>query len=114
VYRAFLLGINGEYNYQPCSSAAHSFSFTGITAEQLKDFVATVWVEQHVVKRPLIEIIRWNNELHDRRLSEMDEHAQEYWEEYIEANLTPNKSVFNARQTRDRAKDRTCFRLQQR
>ena len=29
--RAFLLGMNGEYNYWPCSLASQWFSFTGIT-----------------------------------------------------------------------------------
>jgi hypothetical protein len=38
--RAFLLGMNGEYNYWPCSLASQWFSFTGITPEQLKDVVA--------------------------------------------------------------------------
>jgi hypothetical protein len=39
--RAFLLGMNGEYNYWPCSLAGQWFSFTGITPEQLKDVVVT-------------------------------------------------------------------------
>jgi len=39
--RAFLLGINGDYNYWPCSLAGMLFSFTGITPEQFKDVVAT-------------------------------------------------------------------------
>ena len=43
--RAFLLGIigiNGEYNYWPCSLASQWFSFTGITPDQFKGVVATV------------------------------------------------------------------------
>src|SRR5215831_7417561 len=39
--RAFLLDMNGEYNYWPCSLASEWFAFTGITPEQFKDVVAT-------------------------------------------------------------------------
>src|SRR3977135_4156759 len=39
--RAFLLGMNGEYNYWPCSLASQWFSFTGITPDQFKEVVAT-------------------------------------------------------------------------
>ena len=99
--RAFLLGINGEYNYQPCSLAAHFFTFTGITAEQLKDFVATGatdadiadWVKRQAGHKTPMEIIRWNNTLRDMRISEMDDHAQEYLEAYIDDHLPPHKPV---------------------
>jgi len=39
--RAFLLGMNGEYNYWPCSLASQWFAFAGITPEQFKEVVAT-------------------------------------------------------------------------
>ena len=101
--RAFLLGINGEYNYQPCSLAAHFFKFTGITAEQLKEFVATgatnseiaKWVERQASHKTPMEIIRWNNTLRDMRISEMEDHAQEYLEDYIDLHLPPNKPVYH-------------------
>jgi Domain of unknown function (DUF5069) len=101
--RAFLLGINEEYNYQPCSLAAHFFKFTGITAEQLEDFIATgatdaeiaEWVKRQAGRKTPMEIIRWNNTLRDMRISEMDDHAQEYLEEYIDLHLPPNKPVYH-------------------
>ena len=34
--RSFLLGLNGDYNYWPCSLASQWFSFTGITPETFK------------------------------------------------------------------------------
>jgi hypothetical protein len=34
--RAFLLEINGEYNYWPCSLASEWFAFTGISARPLQ------------------------------------------------------------------------------
>lgn len=100
--RAFLLGINGEYNYQPCSLAAQFFTFTGITAEQLKELVATgatdaevaEWVTRQPGHKTAIEIIRWNNTLRDMRLSEMDDHAQEYLEEYMDLHLPSDKPVY--------------------
>ena len=39
--RAFLLNMNGEYNYWPCSLASQWFVFTGITSDRFKEFVAT-------------------------------------------------------------------------
>ena len=39
--RSFLLEMNGEYNYWPCSLANEWFAFTGITPDQFRDVVAT-------------------------------------------------------------------------
>ena len=39
--RAFLLGINGEYNFHPCGLSAFLWEFTGITPEQFKELVST-------------------------------------------------------------------------
>jgi len=92
--RAFLLGINEAYNYQPCSLAAHFFKFTGITSEQLEDFVATgatdaeiaKWVNRQTSRKTPMEIIRWNNTLRVMRISEMDDH---------DLHLPPNKPVYH-------------------
>jgi len=40
--RAFLLEMNGEYNYWPCSLASEWFAFTGITPDHFKDVVRRV------------------------------------------------------------------------
>jgi hypothetical protein len=53
--RAFLLGINGEYNFHPCGLSAFLWEFTGITPEYFKEFVGTGvsdeevarWLEEH-------------------------------------------------------------------
>ena len=34
--QSFLLGVNGDYNYWPCSLASQWFSFTGLTPETFK------------------------------------------------------------------------------
>ena len=39
--RAFLLGMNGEYNFHPCGLSAFLWQFTGITPDLFKEFVAT-------------------------------------------------------------------------
>ena len=83
--RAFLLGINGEYNYWPCSLASQWFSFTGITPDQFKEVVATgasdeelaEWIVNHSQVKNLDDVLRWNNRLRDMRLSEMSLEAQQ-------------------------------------
>lgn len=95
--RAFLLNINGEYNYWPCSLAKEWFSFTGITPEQFKDIVATgatdgelaTWIAGNSKIEGPDEVLKWNNAMRDMRLSEMSLHAQQYLEEYI-PKFVPN------------------------
>lgn len=89
--RAFLLGMNGEYNYWPCSLASQWFSFTGIAPEQFKDMVATGatddeiarWIVEHSKVKDADEVLTWNNRLRDMRLSDMSLQGQQYLEEYI-------------------------------
>ena len=88
--RASLNNSLGEYHFD-CPVDNMFFGFTGITADEFKDVVATgasdeevaEWVQQHAKPRERIEIIKWNNDLRYKRLSEMDDHTQEYMEDYI-------------------------------
>ena len=100
--RAFLLGINGEYNYWYCSLCAQLEEFTGVDHEVMKEFVATgasddelaEWFKaQSKIKDPM-EVIRWNNKLRGMRLSEMEVDAQEYMEKYIREPLPPYPPVY--------------------
>jgi hypothetical protein len=58
---------------------------------EFKDFVATgasddevaKWIEEKAKKRPRIEIIKWNNDLRYKRVSEMPDGMQEFMEDYI-------------------------------
>jgi Domain of unknown function (DUF5069) len=67
------------------------FSFTGISSEQFKEIVSTgaddeeiaAWVVKHAKPRERIEIIRWNNDLRYKRISELPDGMQEYMEDYI-------------------------------
>lgn len=88
--RAVINGTNGEYHYD-CPLDNVFFSFTGISAEQFKDFVATGaddeavarWIEARAIKRSRIDIIKWNNEWRYKRISELAEPLQEFLEGYL-------------------------------
>ena len=100
--RAFLLGINGEYNYWPCSLACQWFSFTGITPDQFKEVVATgasdeeitEWIVSHSQIKNMDDVLKWNNKLRDMRLSEMSLEAQQYLEEYIPKVVPNHRPVY--------------------
>lgn len=88
--RAAVAGSNGDYHFD-CPLDNVFFDFTGITADQFKDFVATgaddvavaKWIEENAKQRETIEIIKWNNEWRYRRISEMADPLQEFLEGYI-------------------------------
>ncbi len=94
--RAVLAGTNGEYHFD-CPLDNMWLGFAGIKGSDLKDFVATgadndavgKWVEEHATKRPRIEIIKWNNDLRYKRMSELPDGLQEFMEDYIPANVPP-------------------------
>ena len=100
--RAFLLGINGEYNCRPCSLASQWFSFTGITPDQFKEVVATgasdeeigEWIVSHSHVKNMDDVLKWNNKLRDMRLSEMSLEAQQYLEEYIPKAVPNHRPVY--------------------
>ena len=100
--RAFLLGMNGEYNYWYCSLCSQLEEFTGVDHEVMKEFIATgvtndevgEWFKaQSKIKDPM-EIIRWNNKMRGMRLSEMSDDAQEYLEGYIQEYLPQHPPVY--------------------
>lgn len=88
--RAVVAGTNGEYHFA-CPLDNLFFEFTGIDAEAFKAFVATgadddavaAWINEHATRRDRQEVIRWNNGLRDKRISEMPIELQEFLEGYI-------------------------------
>ena len=100
--RAFLLGINGAYNYWPCSLASQWFTFTGITPDQFKEVVATgasdeeigEWIASHSQVKNADDVLKWNNKLRDMRLSDMSLQAQQYLEEYIPKAVPKHRPVY--------------------
>ncbi len=99
--RAFLMGRSGEYNYWPCSLFGQLVEFTGIDPEDFKAIVATgaddtevaTWLRATSQVQDPMAIIRWNNRLRDMRLSDMDDHGQEYLEGYIDEYLSDRGPV---------------------
>lgn len=100
--RAFLLDVNGEYNYWPCSLASQWFSFTGITPDRLKDVVATgatddelaTWIASSSKIKDADDVLKWNNAMRDTRLSDMSLQAQRYLEEYIPKFVPEHRPVY--------------------
>ncbi len=88
--RAFLNNSIGEYHFD-CPLDNMFFGFTGITSEQFKEIVSTgaddeeiaAWIVKQAKPREQIEIIRWNDDLRYKRISEMSDEIQEYMEDYI-------------------------------
>ncbi len=99
--RAVLAGTGGEY-HSGCPIDALFLDFAGIPYEAFREFVATgvtdaeiaAWIEKTATPRPRIEIIRWNNDLRGKRLSEMPDGIQEYMEDYIPQNVPRNRPVY--------------------
>ncbi len=100
--RAFLLGINGEYNYWPCSLASQWFSFTGIRPDQFKEVVATgasdeeiaTWIVGTSKIKNADDILKWNNAMRDMRLSDLSLQGQQYLEEYIPQFVPNHRPVY--------------------
>jgi len=99
--RAVLAGTAGEY-HSGCPVDAMFLDYAGIAYEQFKAFVATgatdaeiaTWIEKTARPRPRIEIIRWNNELRGKRLSELPDGIQEYMEDYVPKYVPRNRPVY--------------------
>jgi uncharacterized protein DUF5069 len=88
--RAFLNNSLGDYHFD-CPLDNMFLDFAGITSEQFKEYVSTgakdeevaAWIVRHALPRERIEIIKWNNDLRYKRLSELPERIQEFMEDYI-------------------------------
>jgi len=92
--RAELAGTVGEYHFD-CPLDNIFFSFAGLKGADLRELVATgaddaavgKWIEEHATKRTRIEIIKWNNDLRYKRISELPDQMQEFMEDYIPKNV---------------------------
>jgi len=88
--RALLNNSLGDYHFD-CPLDNMFFDFVSITSVQFKEYVSTgaeddeiaAWIVQHAQPRERIEIIRWNNDLRYKRLSELPDRIQEFMEDYI-------------------------------
>lgn len=99
--RAVLVGTGGEY-HSGCPVDSLFLGFAGIAYDKFREFVATgatddeiaAWIETNAKPRPRIEIIRWNNELRGKRISELSDDIQEYMEDYIPKFVPRNRPVY--------------------
>ena len=96
--RAALAGTAGEYHFN-CPLDNFFLSFSGVKADEFKEFVATgatddeiaAWIGKKAAKREKIEIIKWNNEWREKRLSQCPDDTQEYMEEYVPKFIPRNR-----------------------
>ena len=99
--RAVLAGTAGEY-HSGCPVDAMFLDFAGIPYENFREFVAAgatdaeiaEWIQKTAKPRPRLEIIRWNNDLRGKRMSELPDGIQEYMEDYIPKFIPRNRPVY--------------------
>jgi hypothetical protein len=100
--RAVLAGWQGEYHAN-CSLDQRWLKFAEMNFDDFKAFVATgatddevaAWIGKHAKNRPRVEIIAWNNQQRDLRLSDLSLETQEYMEDYIQKYLPRNRPVYH-------------------
>ena len=91
----------GDYHFD-CPLDNVFFDFAEITAEDVKNYVATgasddevgQWIQDNAKKRDKIDIIKWNNKMRGMRISEMPDPLQEFLEGYIPEFIPQNKIVY--------------------
>lgn len=99
--RSVLSGTANEY-HSGCPVDAIFLDFAGITYDAFRDFVATGatdaeiedWIAKTAKPRLRIEIIKWNNDLRGKRLSELPDGLQEYMEDYVPKFVPRNRPVY--------------------
>lgn len=99
--RAVIAGTQGEYHFD-CPLDRYFLEFAGINAESFRTFVATgvnddevaAWITTHAAKRERVEIIKWNNQMREKRLGDMPDKVQEFMEEYIPKTLPQGRIVY--------------------
>jgi hypothetical protein len=94
--RAHLAGTVGDYHFD-CPLDNIFLGFAGLKGAELGELLATgaddaavaKWIETKAKERPRIEIIKWNNALRYKRISELEDDMQELFEDYIPKNVPP-------------------------
>ena len=100
--RAVLNKTEGEFHYN-CPLDERFLTFAQIDAKKLKNFVATGatdsevadWITANAKKRKRVEIIQWNNQQRDARLSDLPPEVQEFMEDYIQKFIPRNRPVYH-------------------
>ncbi len=100
--RATIAGTEREYHFN-CPLDQLFFAFTGIDAEAFKTFVATGaddhavadWIAANAEEHTQEAIVQWNNELRDKRISELPIELQVFLEGYIPEFIPADKVVYH-------------------
>lgn len=100
--RAVLVGWQGEY-HSNCPLDQRWLKYAEINYDAYKAFVATgamdqevaAWIGEHAKKRSRADIIMWNNEERDLRLSDLSPELQEYMEDYIATSVPRHRVVYH-------------------
>ena len=99
--RAVLIGRQGDY-HSNCPLDQQWLKFAELDYHAYRAFVATgatddevaTWIGEHAKKRSRTDVIVWNNQQRDQRLSELPPKLQEAMEEYIAASVPRNRIVY--------------------
>jgi Domain of unknown function (DUF5069) len=99
--RSAIAGTLGEYHFD-CPLDRYFFNFTGISAGLFRSFVATgadddavaTWITELAAPRSRIGIVKWNNEMREKRLGDMPEEIQVFLEDYITKFLPKGRVVY--------------------
>ena len=100
--RAVLAGWQGEY-HSNCPLDQQWLKFAEIDYNAFRSFVATgatdaeiaEWIETNAKRRPRAEIVVWNNQQRDRRLSELPPELQVMMEDYVHQAVPRNRVVYH-------------------
>lgn len=98
--RAELAETLGEYHFD-CPLDNMFFDFTGISADDFRQAAAegrddeamAAWIGEHAKSRDKEEIIKWNNDLRYKRISEMPTELQVFLEDYIDEVIPAGRVV---------------------
>ena len=100
--RAELCGTHGDYHYA-CPLDSQFLEFSGISADDFRNAVAEGrsdeemdrWIREHAKNESKEDVIRWNNSLRDKRISEMDTELQVFLEDYIDEFIPKDRIVYH-------------------
>jgi hypothetical protein len=100
--RAVLAGSQGDY-HSNCPLDQRWLKFAAIDYDAFRAFVASgatdeeiaTWIGKHAKKRPRAEIVAWNNQERDLRLSDLPAETQEFMEDYIAEFIPRNRVIYH-------------------
>ncbi|YCM43075.1 DUF5069 domain-containing protein [Verrucomicrobiaceae bacterium 227] len=100
--RAVIAGTAGEYHYD-CPLDQIFLEFAGVSSDDFKNFVASgaddaevaQWLQENGASHSREELVKWNNDLRDKRISEMSPDLQVFLEDYIPECLPADKIVYH-------------------